>query len=48
MSTPTTLATPNAKLLANHFLIQANYLNNQQGYWQQTGTNRLDFYWLKD
>ncbi|MEH8053821.1 hemagglutinin repeat-containing protein [Gallibacterium anatis] len=43
LSTPTTLATPNAKLLANHFLIQANYLNNQQGYWQQTGTNRLDF-----
>ncbi|WP_156550022.1 filamentous hemagglutinin N-terminal domain-containing protein, partial [Gallibacterium salpingitidis] len=43
LRTPTTLATPNAKLLANHFLIQANYLNNQQGYWQQTGTNRLDF-----
>ncbi|WP_437125216.1 filamentous hemagglutinin N-terminal domain-containing protein [Gallibacterium salpingitidis] len=43
LHTPTTLATPNAQLQAQHFIVQANALNNQHGYWQQTGTNRLDF-----
>ncbi|WP_235444348.1 two-partner secretion domain-containing protein [Gallibacterium anatis] len=42
LHTPTTLATPNAKLQAQHFIVQANALNNQQGYWQQTGSNLFD------
>ncbi|MGY6771812.1 two-partner secretion domain-containing protein [Gallibacterium sp. ZY190522] len=42
LRTPTALVTPNAQLQAQHFIVQANALNNQQGYWQQTGNNLLD------